>query len=67
MASLKLSGCHVDTLLINMYEGQLEPRSRPHIHAKVKAIPCTVIYGPHAPEEPGLQLANGPLSSPLLS
>ena len=38
----KVEWCHVDTMLITLYEGQWELRSWPYINAQVKTIPQAV-------------------------
>ena len=35
--------------LFNMHEGQLEAKVMAAQNTKVKAIPCNIMYGPHAP------------------
>ena len=52
-----LSGRYVDTHLINMYEGQLEPMSWPYTRVKVKAIiPYVQAQGNKQRERPQLHI-----------
>ena len=44
-----------DTLLINMYKGQLESKVMTTNHSKMKVIPNFVKLGPHALQEPVLR------------